>query len=60
MTATRRKFLNDLINDIKRNGVCYLKSEVVVKEIKSLDKNVHVIYNKEERTYIARYSKAKD
>lgn len=46
----------DLINDIKANGLGYVKSAVVANKIRKYDINneLEITWNKEERYYLVR------
>lgn len=49
--------LHGLLRDVKRNGIGYVKSAVVAKQVKAYDPKVNVKYVEEDRTYILTYNK---
>lgn len=50
-------YIHSLAKDIRINGLCYIKSEIVAKKIKEYDSRINITWNSEDRTYIATFDK---
>lgn len=55
--TAEEKYIRKFVNDIKTNGIGYVKSEVVANKIRAYAPEIEITYNKEERLYTAFYNK---
>jgi hypothetical protein len=52
----KRDTVYDVIRDIKRYGLGYIKSKTTRDQIAAIDKDISITWDKEDQLYIARYN----
>jgi hypothetical protein len=52
----KRDTVYDVIRDIKRYGLGYIKSKATRDQIAAIDKDISITWDKEDQLYIARYN----
>lgn len=55
--GSEAKRISGLAQDIKKNGMFYLRNNVTVNELQEYDSNIIANWDKEEKLYIVYYDK---
>jgi hypothetical protein len=55
--GSEQKFIQRLINDIKKNGIGYIRSPKTVKAVRTMEPDIEFKYSREDDIYTAFYNK---